>query len=658
MTFIQPGLCALLLAAGSGWAAWLLGGARPADVAAIGLGTAAGASLLVHYVGDRRDALLWLRFGLYGGALAVACASVWTGAVRPLLHAPSLGAAAAWLEGLRGMRLVMLAAPPAAALVLCLIFLEVAVHGLGRTAGAGGRRRAQSDLHGKASLLGRRHLRRLAKRNGILLGQWGARRNAPLIGWSLEGSAITVAPPRTGKGALIALNLLSPGDRGFRGSTVTIDPRGELWCIAARRRRLMGRRVVLLDPFGIARRHRTEFPACHLPDVESATCNPLEFIRADDSLAVRDINVLLDALLTPPHPGAHENARHFYESARAIVAGYMAWVRFREPPHRRTLERVHRLLSLSPERRRSLAEEIAAAAPFAGGLAQIAVERQAQVGKEEGGSNFTTIANQLAFLNYPELLANTARSSFDPLVLAEGNTDLFVVAPEETVEHVKGWLRLWVAVPNAVAGRTPLERDMLIVIDEMPRIGFLKPVMDGYTMAAGKGVHFWCFAQSISALDSTWGREHRKTLLHLAEVVQVLGFPRSDAEGAEELSKAIGTATFEGRTESRSGTVAESRIVTANTQWQAGESRTQVRERVVTPDDLMTLGPDRQYVIASSRDMRKDALYLHHARYWVRPDSRRLADPNPFVLRKRKAEERGGEGAALRLARTLRRRPA
>ena len=658
MTFIQPGLCALLLAAGSGWAAWLLGGDRPADVAAIGLATAAGASLLVHYVGDRRDALLWLRFGLYGGALAVACASVWTGAVRPLLHAPSLGAAAAWLEGLRGMRLVMLAASPAAALVLCLLFLEAAVHGLGRTAGAGGRRRAQSDLHGKASLLGRRHLRRLAKRNGILLGQWGAGRRAPLIGWSLEGSAITVAPPRTGKGALIALNLLSPGDRGFKGSTVTIDPRGELWCIAARRRRLMGRRVVLLDPFGIARRHRTAFPACHLPDVESATCNPLEFIRADDSLAVRDINVLLDALLTPPRPGAHENARHFYESARAIVAGYMAWVRFREPPHRRTLERVHRLLSLSPGRRQSLAEEIAAAAPFAGGLAQIAVERQAQVGKEEGGSNFTTIANQLAFLNYPELLANTARSSFDPLVLAEGNTDLFVVAPEETVEHVKGWLRLWVAIPNAVAGRTPLERDMLIVIDEMPRIGFLKPVMDGYTMAAGKGVHFWCFAQSISALDSTWGREHRKTLLHLAELVQVLGFPRSDAEGAEEMSKAIGTATFEGRTESRSGTVAESRVVTANTQWQAGESRTQVRERVVTPDDLMTLGPDRQYVIASPRDMRKDALYLHHARYWVRPDSRRLADPNPFVLRKRKAEERVGKGAALRLARTLRRRPA
>ena len=637
MTLIQPGLCALLLAAGAGWAAWLVAGNRPEDVTAAGLGLAAGASLLAYMTTDRKDAALWLRFGLYGGALAISAASLWAGAVRPLQHAPSFGAATAWLKGLDGLALVMLVVPPPATALLAVLWFEAALHAAKHLGGGERRRRADSDLHGRAVLLDRRHLGRLARRWGILLGQWGGRSNAPLIGWALEGSAITVAPPRTGKGALIALNLLSPGGRGFDGSTVTIDPRGELWCIAARRRRELGRRVLLMDPFGVAARHREDFAECHLPDVRSATFNPLEFIREDEALAVRDINVLLDALLTPPRPGAHENSRHFYQSARAIVAGYIAWVRFREPAGTRTLATVQRLLSMGPKEVKAFAERLKTEDRFCGGLTHIAVERQAQVGKEEGGSNFTTVANQLAFLNYPELLANTASSSFDPLVLAGGDTDLFVVAPEETVEHVKGWLRLWVAIPNAVAGMTPLRRDMLIVIDEMPRIGFLKPVMDGYTMAAGKGVHFWCFAQSISALDSSWGKEHRKTLLHLAEVVQVLGFPRTDAEGAEELSRAIGTATFEGRTESRSGTIAESRIVTANTQWQAGESRSLVRERLVTPDELMTLGPDRQYVIAAGKDMPRDALHLHHARYWERRDSRCLADPNPFVLRKDRA---------------------
>ena len=651
MTIIQPGVCALMLAAGAGWAAWLVTGYRPENATAAGLGLAVGASFLAYMASDRKDAALWFRFGLYGAGLAVAAASLWTGIVRPLQYAPSLGAVMAWLDGLDGLRLVLLVVPLPAVALLTMLWLEVALAGLRHLKSGDRRRRAESDLHGHASLLGRRFLRRLAKRRGILLGQWGAGRNARLIGWSLEGSAITVAPPRAGKGATIALNLLSPEDRGFDGSTVVIDPRGELWCVAARRRRQMGRRAILLDPFGVVEGHREEFPGCHLPDVQSATYNPLEFIRDDESHAVRDINVLLDALLTPPGPGAHDNSRHFYESARAIIAGYIAWVRFRAPVERRNLKRVHELLSQSPDERKQFAADVGAEEPFAGGLTHIAVERQAQVGTEEGGSNFTTIANQLAFLTYPGLLANTARSSFDPLVLADGETDLFVVVPEDTVEHVKGWLRLWVAIPNAVAGIEPLKRDMLIVIDEMPRIGFLKPVMDGYAMAAGKGVHFWCFAQSISALDSSWGREHRKTLLHLAELVQVLGFPRTDAEGAEELSKAIGTATFEGRSESRSGTIAESRIVTANTQWQAGESTSLVRERLVTPDELMTLGPDRQYVIAAPGDMPRDALHLHHARYWRRPDADRHADPNPFVLRKERAAKgaEGPDAAAARL---------
>ena len=639
MRFLPICISVLLLAAGAGCSAYLLERLRSSHISLAILGAVLTLVLLAYFATGRQEKGAWVRFGLYGAAMMICAASVWMEIVRPVLEASSFPGFVDRLTRLSGYELALIAVPPPGFAISFMLWFEVLIDSFKYLESGKRRRRAESDLYGRSKLLGRRFLRRLAKRRGILLGQWGAGRNAKLIGWSLEGSAITVAPPRVGKGALIALNLLSPGDRGFQGSTVTIDPRGELWCIAARRRRELGRRVLLIDPFRVVRGHKKEFEETHLPDVESASYNPLDFIRDDESLAVRDINVLLDALLTPPRPDAHNSGRHFYESARAIIAGYMAWVRFQEPAERQNLSTLYELLSMPPKERDDFAEGVASMDRFAGGLTHIAVERQAQVGDEEGGSNFMTIANQLAFLNYPELLAHTQTSSFDPLDLAEGDTDLFVVAPEETIEHVKGWLRLWVAIPNAVAGIKPLERDLLIVIDEMPRLGYLKPVMDGYTMAAGKGVHFWCFAQSISALDSTWGKEHRKTLLHLAELVQILGFPRTDAEGAEELSRAIGTATYEARTENRSGTIAENRIVTANTQWQAGDSRALVRERLITPDELMTLGPDHQYVIASPKDMPRDALHLHHARYWRRWDSRDLADPNPFVIRKERAEK-------------------
>ena len=639
MRFLPICISVLLLAAGAGCSAYLLERLRSSHISLAILGAVLTLVLLAYFATGRQEKGAWVRFGLYGAAMMICAASIWMEIVRPVLEASSFLGFVDRLTRLSGYELALIAVPPPGFAISFMLWFEVLIDSFKYLESGKRRRRAESDLYGRSKLLGRRFLRRLAKRRGILLGQWGAGRNAKLIGWSLEGSAITVAPPRAGKGALIALNLLSPGERGFQGSTVTIDPRGELWCIVARRRRELGRRVLLIDPFRVVRGHKKEFEETHLPDVESASYNPLDFIRDDESLAVRDINVLLDALLTPPRPDAHNSGRHFYESARAIIAGYMAWVRFQEPAERQNLSTLYELLSMPPKERDDFAEGVASMDRFAGGLTHIAVERQAQVGDEEGGSNFMTIANQLAFLNYPELLAHTQTSSFDPLDLAEGDTDLFVVAPEDTIEHVKGWLRLWVAIPNAVAGIKPLERDLLIVIDEMPRLGYLKPVMDGYTMAAGKGVHFWCFAQSISALDSTWGKEHRKTLLHLAELVQILGFPRTDAEGAEELSKAIGTATFEARTENRSGTIAENRIVTANTQWQAGDSRALVRERLITPDELMTLGPDHQYVIASPKDMPRDALHLHHARYWRRWDSRDLADPNPFVIRKERAEK-------------------
>ena len=64
---------------------------------------------------------------------------------------------------------------------------------------------------------------------GLILGQEGRDSGSPLVIMPLEGSAITLAPPRTGKGATIALNMLLPGGRGFTGSTVLIDPRGEIW---------------------------------------------------------------------------------------------------------------------------------------------------------------------------------------------------------------------------------------------------------------------------------------------------------------------------------------------------------------------------------------------------------------------------------------------
>ena len=642
------GLLTLLapLAAAGGAAWWLISG----EVVAVSrLAALVGVTivLVVVYVAfDRQDRWRCLAMGTYTGAVLFGAGMVWLEVVRPALEIGPVRFAVGLLR--LDVQAGLLVAGSVAGLGLALlVWCEMAGRLMARKADEK-KKRARSEVFGKAKLLEREHVRRLERGQGLLLGQTGPASRSPLIGWPLEGSAVTLAPPRTGKGATIALNYLAPGGRGWGGSTVLIDPRGETWCVVARRRREMGRRVALLDPFGVVARHDSELEGqLHLPDVRSRCYNPMHFVREDESFAPRDINVLLDAFLTPPS-GSSDTSMHFYESARAIIGGYMAWVRFNEPPKRRTLQEVHRLLLLPPDEREEVIRNMRRAEGIGASMVRVAAERQAQVADQEAGSNFSTIANQLAFLNYPELEEHVSRSDFDPFELARGDVDLFVVVPEEMTEHVKAWLRLWITIPNAVSGMKALERDMLIVVDEMPKLGFLKPIMDGYNLAAGRGVHFWCFAQSISAWDATWGRENRQILVDLAEVVQVLGFPRTDVEGAEALSAAIGWAGFENRSESVSGQAPGATMLPAGVPVQMSDSVATVRERVVTADEILTMGPNDQLVIAASKALPRDAFRLSHARYWMRRDAKELADPNPFVVRKRAAAVGGRYGMYAR----------
>ena len=110
----------------------------------------------------------------------------------------------------------LLVAPLPAFFIGAILWVDVVVKSLEAwRRGEDRRPRADSDLYGRARFLGPRHMRRVGAAPGVVAWVDGeVRRSAPLIGWELEGSALTIAPPRGGKGALITLNLLSPERRG------------------------------------------------------------------------------------------------------------------------------------------------------------------------------------------------------------------------------------------------------------------------------------------------------------------------------------------------------------------------------------------------------------------------------------------------------------
>ncbi len=627
------GVAAVFALLGLGAAVWLVAVRPDADAGARLLIAAILGGFAAWCVCGRSRAGEVRSFGVGLGMLLVMAAGVWSWMIDSWVWAGLVRLrGAAWDRLGESWETVCVYVLPAAGVFVAVSILSATARTTAkRIAGERGRKKAESELYGKAKFLERRYLKSLTRRQGILLGE----SRDGLVAYPLEGSAISFAPPRVGKGATIAMNFLSPDRRGWEGSTVVFDPRGELFPVVARRRRELGRRPILLDPFGVVAAHRRlEGGGLHLPVWESDTYNPLDFVREGEE-AVRDIGVLVDALMERPKSDGG-NAKHFYESARSLISGYLSWVRFKVPEGERNLQKVYELLAMGTDERERLFAEVEATERFCGGLMHMAMERSRRVGDEEGGSNFTTVANQLSFLNYPEVIGQTGESSFDPLDLAAGDMDLFVVVPDDMIDLVKGWLRMWITIPYAASARRAMQKDMLIVVDEMPRIGYLRPLMDAYNLAAGRGVHIWSLAQTYSALEESWGADAARTLVDLAELVQVLGFPRMDVAGAEKLSKAIGTSTFEDRSESRSGQVVGAGLL-ADGGTSVQESHSVVREHLVTPDDLMTMRPDEQFVIASPKDMPRDAIRLKHARYWELDGIRDLADPNPYVLRKVRA---------------------
>ena len=502
-----------------------------------------------------------------------------------------------------------------------------------------GRRRSESELFGKSRLMSRRSMRRMGRHGGIILGAMEAKRGSERVRYPLEGAAVTIAPPRTGKSTLVMENLLA-GKKGglWQGSNLISDPRGEVFMVTAQHRHDLGRNVVLVDPFGEVARMAEEYEGrVKVPSTTSVRFNPMDFIREGPD-GIRDIRVLLDGLLTPPARQSADNARHFYESARALLSAIMAWVKWMQGPQKKEevpFAVVRHWVNPSESEKEARKAKIESDPGFAFGLPKDGLERMEKVVGAEAGSNFSTIANQLDWLQMPALAESTSTSTFTPDAMADGNCDVYLVVPEDMLEPAKPWVRMWIVAVCAVAERRRKHKGLTIVLDEMPKLGYLKPVMDAFYMAAGRGIRFWLFIQSISALDKEWQKENREVILDLAELVQALGLPRLNVELADRFSKAIGHATFVNTARTDQGTVAGDDVLRREQSSQSGTNRSLAKERVMTPDDLMMLSADEQIVLTNSKTTGREAMRLYLTRYWERDDVAKFAQPNPFVLSKK-----------------------
>jgi type IV secretion system protein VirD4 len=325
------------------------------------------------------------------------------------------------------------------------------------------------------------------------------------------------APTGAGKGVSLVLPFLLEN----RDSVVVIDPKGENAKLTAEKRRAMGQKVVLLDPFKVA----TQTPDC---------LNPLAAISTDSPTALDDCRAIANQLVQRT---GSESEPHWNDVAESMITTLVAATLFMDE-NNRNLQTVRTLLTDSP-RREAVLQHMTKLSEWDGMLARLANQALNYKDKELAGV-LSTANRHLTFLDTLPVAASTRTSSFDPCNMP--NTSVYLVLPPQYLKSHSGLLRLWVGalLRGCVQAGLQEERKTHFVLDEAASLGKLDMLQDAVDKLRAYGVRCQFYYQDMGQLKTVWRDGLDKSLL--SNTTQVF-FAVNDQETAEYVSNRLGEET-------------------------------------------------------------------------------------------------------------------
>ncbi len=330
------------------------------------------------------------------------------------------------------------------------------------------------------------------------------------------------SPTGGGKGtSLVIPFLLTCPD-----STVVVDFKGELARLTAARRRAMGHRVVILDPY---------MQVTQTPD----TLNPLDGIDKDSPLAIDDCRDMANALVIRT---GEEKDPHWVDSAETWISAMLAVVAYYGEKGDRSLQTVRTLLS-NPAKMDAIIRLMCESPDAWSGMLTRMGYQLTRFKDNELASSLTTVSRFLKFLDTIAVAENTKDSTFDPADLVKRKTTVYLVLPPQHVRAQQALLRLWVGsmLRAVVKGGLQEKKLVHVVLDEAATLGHMDAIDDAVDKYRGYGVRLQFYYQSIGQLRKCFPDGQEQTLL--SNVSQVF-FGVNDKDTAQYVSDRLGEATI------------------------------------------------------------------------------------------------------------------
>jgi type IV secretion system protein VirD4 len=457
------------------------------------------------------------------------------------------------------------------------------------------------SAHFGTAAIGARHLVPAAPADAFVLGYMPGVPRKGDARFRQDGHILTCAPTGAGKG----LGGVIPNLLDYPGSAFVLDFKGENYAVTARARRELGQHVILVDPFGVTGN------AGH-------ALNWLDTLDPDSPDVVSRAAGLADMLVAVE---GTESDSHWTDTARELLRGLLVHVATL-PADRRSMTELRRIVTASAD---DLADTLAEmqADPEAGQrIPARAAAAHLNRPERERGSVLSTVVRHTAWLDDPRLCAALARSDFNLADLKRQPMTVYLAIPPDRLRTCLGFVRgfIGLALDGITAAPGKPAHRVAFFLDEFGQLGRMDRLADSVTLLRGYGAQLWLFVQDLSQLKAVYPRWQS----FLANTSQQF-FGTADFDTARYLSGALGQQTIRYETQN----VSQS----SGTWGKPGSSSSGTGEHLqgrplLTPDEVMRLGPTRPIVLVSG----EPPYLLNRVSYLTDPAYAGRFDANPLHL--------------------------
>lgn len=334
----------------------------------------------------------------------------------------------------------------------------------------------------------------------------------PVI-FTREGSAITIAPPGSGKTQChVFPTLLS-----WKGPAVVLDVKGEIYAGTSKWRKENVGPVFKFSP---------------LDPATSASWNPLTTVRPDPEYLWEDSRFLADMMMVPS--GAKDP---FWENrARDVLTAAIARVCLQPDPAKRSLGDVLDVFHGVGWDKFIMALQMAVdiRSMTRAGNSLKDMEPKTRDGVLQTG------LSSLSAWDGDRVDRATRKSDWSPLDLRSGqNPTIYICLRPNEIDSYISILRVFIAQHiRALISVLPSEPvPILFLLDEFPRLHDMPPIREALDLGRQYGLRLWMFAQSLGQLEEAY--ENAEGMVGSCAIRMYMN-PSLHDETAQKLSDQIG----------------------------------------------------------------------------------------------------------------------